>query len=185
MHSGATIAIGRDAVTSPYVIPAFIAGIQFVRSYSRPSFPLAHERGHARLTLCHSVLGCYNTSTGNGMTQWNDTQPIFLQIRQRMIDMILKGTIAEGDALPSVRQVATDLSVNPLTVTKAYEALVDLGTVEKRRGVGLFVTHGAREALRAHERDKFLSEEWPGILSRIAALGLSIDDLIAGKEPKA
>ena|SRR5690606_28078188 len=119
------------------------------------------------------------------MMQWNDTQPIFLQIRQRMIDMILKGTIAEGDALPSVRQVATDLSVNPLTVTKAYEALVDLGTVEKRRGVGLFVTQGAQDALRTHEREKFLSEEWPGILSRIAALGLSIDDLIAGKEPKA
>src|SRR5690606_29112647 len=105
--------------------------------------------------------------TGNGMMQWNDTQPIFLQIRQRMIDMILKGTIAEGEPLPSVRQVSTDLSVNPLTVTRAYEALVDLGTVEKRRGVGLFVAEGAREALRAHERKKFLKEEWPLIRQRI------------------
>jgi len=127
----------------------------------------------------------YNTGTENGMTQWNDTQPIFLQIRQRMIDMILKGIIAEGEALPSVRQVSTELSVNPLTVTRAYEALVDLGTVEKRRGVGLFVTDGAREALRAHEREKFLREEWPSIVERIAALGLDVDDLIAGKERKA
>ena len=116
------------------------------------------------------------------MTQWRDDQPIFLQIRQRMIDMILNGTINEGDALPSVRQVAADLSVNPLTVTKSYEALVDLGIVEKRRGLGMFVTAGARAALLSHEREKFLAEDWPAILTRIAALGLDAKDLLNNGE---
>lgn len=98
--------------------------------------------------------------------------------------MILNGTIGEGDALPSVRQVATELSVNPLTVTKSYETLVDLGIVEKRRGLGMFVTHGARPALLAHEREKFLAEDWPAILARIAALGLSADDLLNRENSK-
>jgi GntR family transcriptional regulator len=118
------------------------------------------------------------------MTQWRDDQPIFIQIRQRMIEMILNGTINEGDALPSVRQIATDLSVNPLTVTKSYEALVDLGIVEKRRGLGMFVTEGARTALLAHEREKFLAEDWPAILTRISALGLNAKDLLNKGEQK-
>lgn len=116
------------------------------------------------------------------MTQWRDDQPIFLQIRQRMIEMILNGTINQGDALPSVRQVATELSVNPLTVTKSYQSLVDMGTVEKRRGMGMYVTDGARAALLAHEREKFLTEDWPGIAARIAALGLSADELLKDGE---
>lgn len=116
------------------------------------------------------------------MTQWRDDQPIFLQIRQRMIDMILNGAINEGDALPSVRQVASELSVNPLTVTKSYEALVDLGIVERRRGLGMFVTDGARAALLAHEREKFLKEDWPAILGRIAALGLDPKTLLNNGE---
>ncbi|SDG86001.1 GntR family transcriptional regulator [Pelagibacterium luteolum] len=112
------------------------------------------------------------------MTQWREDQPIFLQIRQRMIEMILSGVIKEGDALPSVRQVSTDLSVNPLTVTKSYQSLVDMGTVEKRRGMGMYVTEGARAALLTHERDKFLTEDWPGIAARISALGLTAEDLL-------
>ena len=100
------------------------------------------------------------------MTPWNDTQPIFVQIRQRLIEMILKGTIPEGEALPSVRQISMDLSVNPLTVTKAYEALVDLGVVEKKRGMGMYVADGAQKTLLAHEREKFLAEEWPRIRRR-------------------
>lgn len=112
------------------------------------------------------------------MTQWRDDQPIFLQIRQRMIEMILNGTIGEGDALPSVRQIATELSVNPLTVSKSYQSLVDMGTVEKRRGMGMYVTGGAREKLRAHEREKFLKEDWPAIAARIAALGLDAHELL-------
>ena len=118
------------------------------------------------------------------MTQWRDDQPIFLQIRQRMIEMILNGAINEGDPLPSVRQVATDLSVNPLTVTKSYQSLVDMGTVEKRRGLGMYVTGGARAALLAHERDKFLKEDWPAIAARISALGLSTGDLLKDGDEK-
>lgn len=118
------------------------------------------------------------------MTQWRDDQPIFLQIRQRMIEMILNGAINEGDPLPSVRQVATDLSVNPLTVTKSYQSLVDMGTVEKRRGLGMYVTDGARAALLAHERDKFLKEDWPAIAARISALGLSTGDLLKDGDEK-
>jgi DNA-binding transcriptional regulator YhcF (GntR family) len=115
------------------------------------------------------------------MTQWNDTQPIFMQIRQQIIELILKGTIAEGDAVPSIRQIAADLSVNPLTVTKAYQSLVDTGVVEKKRGLGMYVTKGARAELLKREREKFLAEEWPQIAQRIGALGLDMKDLI-GKE---
>lgn len=118
------------------------------------------------------------------MSQWNDTQPIFYQIRQRMVEMILVGAIAEGDPLPSVRQAAGDLAVNPLTITKAYEALVDLGIVEKRRGLGLFVATGARATLKRHEREKFLAEDWPVLRARIAALDLDLADLLADTEPK-
>ena len=98
--------------------------------------------------------------------------------------MILNGAINEGDPLPSVRQVATDLSVNPLTVTKSYQSLVDMGTVEKRRGLGMYVTGGARAALLAHERDKFLKEDWPAIAARISALGLSTGDLLKDGDEK-
>jgi len=112
------------------------------------------------------------------MTQWNDTQPIFLQIRQQIITLILDGTVAEGAAVPSIRQIATDLSVNPLTVTKAYQSLVDTGIVEKKRGLGMYVKEGARAALLAQEREKFLHEEWPRILQQVEALGLKVHDLM-------
>ena len=115
------------------------------------------------------------------MPHWNDTQPIFLQIRQQLIEMILKHTIAEGEALPSVRQIAMDLSVNPLTVTKAYQSLVDLDVVEKKRGLGMFVTEGSRAKLLAHERAKFINEDWPRIRAQIEALELDINTLL-GKE---
>ena len=113
------------------------------------------------------------------MTQWHDTQPIFLQIRQQLIEMILKGTIPEGGALPSVRQIAVDLSVNPLTVTKAYQSLVDLDVVERKRGLGMFVASQARARLLAHERERFLAEDWPHIKARIEALELNLKDLLA------
>jgi len=112
------------------------------------------------------------------MSQFNDSQPIFLQIRQRIVEMILKKSVAEGDALPSVRQIATDLSVNPLTVTKAYDGLVDIGVVESRRGMGMFVREGARENLLAHEREKFLSDDWPRVMSQIRALELDPASLL-------
>ncbi|HZY51341.1 MAG TPA: GntR family transcriptional regulator [Devosia sp.] len=116
------------------------------------------------------------------MTLFNETQPIFVQIRQRIAQMILSQTAREGEALPSVRSIAADLSVNPLTVTRAYDALVDLGVVESRRGMGMFVADGARDKLLAHERQVFLSEDWPRIRTQIEALGLDLDSLL--KEPR-
>lgn len=112
------------------------------------------------------------------MDDFHASQPIFVQIRQRLIEMILRRTVAEGEALPSVRQIAGDLSVNPLTVTKAFEALVDIGVVEKRRGLGMFVAQGARDNLLRHERDKFLREDWPRIAAQIRALDLDAATLI-------
>ncbi|MGJ8527680.1 GntR family transcriptional regulator [Maritalea sp.] len=112
------------------------------------------------------------------MKQWNETQPIFIQIRTRIGALILNKTAKEDEALPSVRQIATDLSVNPLTVTKAYQSLVELGVVEKRRGLGMFVAQGAREILLKHEREKFLTEEWPRIVIQIKALDLDLKELL-------
>jgi GntR family transcriptional regulator len=116
------------------------------------------------------------------MTPFNETQPIFVQIRQRIAQMILSQTAREGEALPSVRSIAADLSVNPLTVTRAYDSLVDLGVVESRRGMGMFVAAGARDKLLAHERQVFLHEEGPRIRTQIEALGLDLDTLL--KEPR-
>lgn len=116
------------------------------------------------------------------MTPWNDTQPIFIQIRDQLIGMILTGEAGEGEALPSVRQIAMDLSVNPLTANKAYQSLVDLGVVEKRRGLGMFVRDNARDVLLQHERQKFLDVDWPRIKARIDTLQLSLPDLM-GEEP--
>ncbi len=118
------------------------------------------------------------------MTEWNETQPIFLQIRQKLVEMILKGQVKPGDALPSIRQASADLAVNPLTVTKAYQSLVDQGVVEKKRGMGMYVSQGAHEALLTQEREKFLTEDWPRIRQQIEALGLDLDALMnveAGK----
>ena len=112
------------------------------------------------------------------MTEWNESQPIFLQIRQRLVEMILKGRVKPGEALPSIRQASADLAVNPLTVTKAYQSLVDQGVVEKKRGMGMYVSEGAREALLEQERNTFLTEEWPHIRQRIEALGLDIETLM-------
>ena len=111
-------------------------------------------------------------------TQWNDSQPIYWQLKERTVAMILDGTLAEGDALPSVRTVASEFQLNPITVSKSYQALVDDGLVEKRRGLGMFVCEGARKSLVASERSKFLNDEWPAMISRIEQLGLSIEDLL-------
>ena len=109
--------------------------------------------------------------------EWNDRQPIYRQLRDRVVAMILEGALSEGDALPSVRTVAAELRVNPLTVLKAYQELVDEQLVETRRGLGMFVTRGARERLQRSERARFLSEEWPAVLATIKRLGLTPEDL--------
>lgn len=116
------------------------------------------------------------------MDDFHTSQPIFVQIRQRLIEIILRRQVEEGDALPSVRQIAGELSVNPLTITKAFEALVEIGVVEKRRGLGMFVTQGAREKLLAHERTKFLQEDWPRIAAQIRALELDLNSLLAPEQ---
>ena len=109
---------------------------------------------------------------------WNDSQPIYWQLKERTIAMILDGTLGEGDALPSVRTVAADFQLNPITVSKSYQTLVDDGLVEKRRGLGMFVCDGAFKQLMASEREKFMLEEWPATIGRIQKLGLDIDQLL-------
>jgi GntR family transcriptional regulator len=110
---------------------------------------------------------------------WNDNVPIYRQLRERVVAMILDGALNEGDALPSVRQVAADYQINPLTVSKAYQELVDEQLVEKRRGLGMFVTDGARDALLRSERESFLREEWPRIRARIERMNLDLQKLLA------
>jgi len=111
-------------------------------------------------------------------TQWNDTQPIYWQLKELTVAMILDGTLAEGDALPSVRTVASEFQLNPITVSKSYQALVDDELVEKRRGLGMFVREGARQKLTSSERQKFLNEEWPAMVTRIRQLGLDTNELL-------
>ncbi|HEY4292937.1 GntR family transcriptional regulator [Luteibacter sp.] len=109
---------------------------------------------------------------------WNDSVPIYRQLRERVVAMILDGALNEGDPLPSVRQVAGDFQINPLTVSKAYQELVDEQLVEKRRGLGMFVIDGAREALLKSERERFLREEWPALYARLKRMGLDLKTLM-------
>jgi GntR family transcriptional regulator len=112
--------------------------------------------------------------------EWNDSQPIYRQLRDRVVAMILDGVLKEGDPLPSVRNVAAENRVNPLTVLKSYQQLVDEQLVEKRRGLGMFVRIDARKLLLRDERQKFLVEEWPRISANIQRLGLKAEDLLNG-----
>jgi GntR family transcriptional regulator len=110
---------------------------------------------------------------------WNDGQPIYRQLRDRVVAMILEGELKEGDPLPSVRSVAAEYRLNPLTVLKGYQQLVDEQLVEKRRGRGMFVNNGARAMLLKGERQKFLEDEWPKIHATIARLGFKAEELLA------
>src|SRR5271155_477074 len=110
--------------------------------------------------------------------QWDDSLPIYRQLRDRVVAMILEGVLKEGDPLPSVRNVAADFRVNPLTVLKGYQQLVDEQLVEKRRGLGMFVNAGARELLLQAERQRVLTEQWPAIHATIQRLGLNSEDLL-------
>jgi len=116
--------------------------------------------------------------------EWNESQPIYRQLRDRVIAMILDGVLKEGDPLPSVRTVAEEYRVNPLTVLKSYQELVDEALVEKRRGLGMFVVEGARNVLLKGERQKFLEEDWPRIYESIQRLGLSAEELLNGASRK-
>ena len=110
--------------------------------------------------------------------EWNDNQPIYRQLRDRVVAMILDGVLKEGDSLPSVRTVAAEYRVNPLTVLKGYQELVDEGLVETKRGRGMFINAGARNLLMKGERQKFLAEEWPRIQETIQRLGLNTQELL-------
>jgi len=112
--------------------------------------------------------------------EWNNSQPIYRQLRDRVVAMILDGVLKEGDPLPSVRNVAAEYRVNPLTVLKGYQELVDERLVETRRGRGMFINSGARGLLLEGERRKFLAEEWPRVCATIQRLGLSTDELLDG-----
>jgi GntR family transcriptional regulator len=111
--------------------------------------------------------------------EWNDSQPIYRQLRDRAVHMILDGALQEGDSLPSVRNVAAEFRVNPLTVLKAYQQMVDEELVETKRGLGMFVKTGARDLLLKGERQKFLNEEWPRVAATIDRLGLNQKELDA------
>jgi|TARA_B100000315_G_C14578049_1_gene588958 GntR family transcriptional regulator len=109
---------------------------------------------------------------------WNNKEPIYLQLRDRLVELIMDGLLLEGDALPSVRQISSEQRINPITVSKAFQMLVDEELVEKKRGLGMYVVTGAKDKLARQEKIKFLNEEWPQIEERIERLGLGLDDLL-------
>lgn len=111
-------------------------------------------------------------------SEWNDTQPIYRQLRDLVVAMILDGVLNEGDPVPSVRQVAAEYRINPLTVLKSFQQLVDEDLVEKKRGRGMFVKAGARKLLLEAERQRFLTEQWPRIQATIQRLGLTVQELL-------
>ncbi len=112
---------------------------------------------------------------------WDDGTPIYRQLRDIVVTMILDGELSEGNALPSVRHVAAQFEVNPLTVLKSYQQMVGEGLIESRRGRGMFVLPGARQRLLASERDRFLNEEWPRVYDTLLRLGLSAEELLPKK----
>ncbi len=130
-------------------------------------------------TLSDDARGLEGFSDDEMDREWNDSQPIYRQLRDRVVAMILDGVLNEGDPLPSVRNVAAEYRVNPLTVLKGYEQLVDEQLVEKRRGLGLFINPGARALLLKAERDRFLTDQWPDIAATIERLGLTPKQLLA------
>ena len=109
---------------------------------------------------------------------WQDARPIYLQIRDLIVGGIIDGTYNAGDSLPSVRALAADREVNPLTVSKAYQELQSQGLIAARRGLGLFVEPGAKEKLLKSERAAFIAEDWPRIRRHIDRLGLTVADLL-------
>jgi GntR family transcriptional regulator len=119
------------------------------------------------------------TGLGHSMDpKWNEDLPIYRQLRDRVVAMILEGVLGDGDALPSVRNVAAEYRLNPLTVLKGYQELVDEGLVEKKRGRGMFVTDGAQKQLLKDERQRFIEKEWPQVVATIDRLGFVFDNLL-------
>src|SRR5256886_7077415 len=124
---------------------------------------------------CGAPMGSVEHRMGS---EWTRSRPIYRQLRDRVVHMILDGVLNEGDPLPSVRNVAAEYRVNPLTVLKAYQQLVREQLVETRRGLGMFVKSGARDLLLKGEREKFLAEHWPRVHATIRRLGLTTEELL-------
>ena len=110
--------------------------------------------------------------------QWSDKEPIYLQLKDQIRNMILIGDLLEGEPLPSVRQVAADYQLNPITVSKAWQYLVDEDLVEKRRGLGMFVRQKAQKKLLEVDQQNFMKVEWPIIKTKIKNLNLDVENLI-------
>jgi GntR family transcriptional regulator len=115
--------------------------------------------------------------------EWNDSQPIYRQLRDRVVALILEDVLHEGDPLPSVRTVAAEYRINPITVLKSFQELADEGLVEKKRGLGMYIRTGARDLLMRAERERFLAEEWPRVFATIKRLGLTPRELLNGGAP--
>jgi len=113
---------------------------------------------------------------------WNNKEPIYIQLRDKLVELIMDGVLCEGDALPSVRQISSEQRINPITVSKAMQILVDEELVEKKRGLGMYVLSGAKDKLSTKERRKFLEQEWPKIAKRIERLGLEVGELLGSKK---
>ena len=113
--------------------------------------------------------------------EWNDRQPIYRQLRDRVVELMLDGVLKEGDPLPSVRNVAAEYRINPITVLKGYQQLVEEQLVETKRGLGMFIKPGARNLLLEGERQKFLADQWPRVYATIQRLGLTPQDLLEGR----
>ncbi len=109
---------------------------------------------------------------------WHDNAPIYRQLKEKVVSMILGDELKPGEALPSVRQIAADFQLNPITVSRAYQELVDENIVEMKRGLGMFVLEGAKERLLSSERERFLQEEWPAVVKRMQSLGIDITQLV-------
>jgi len=116
---------------------------------------------------------------------WHDNSPIYRQLKTRVVEMMLDGLLKPGDALPSVRQIAAEFQLNPITVSRAYQELADEALVEKRRGLGMYMIDGARDKLLASERERFMQEEWPLVIERIRRLGLSTSELLSASQTAA
>ena len=114
--------------------------------------------------------------------QWNDNSPIYRQLKDRLVGMMLDGDIKPGDALPSVRQIAAEYQLNPITVSRAFQELADEQFVEKRRGLGMYMSENARELLLSNEKQRFLRDEWPAIIKRIQRLGLDTNQLLQSNQ---
>jgi len=118
---------------------------------------------------------------------WNDSEPIYRQLKERIVTMLLEGAIKPGEQLPSVRQIAADFQLNPITVSRTYQELADEGLIEKKRGLGMYVADGTPEKLLASERERFLKDEWPKTITRMKRLGLDPQQLLmkakTGRKP--